>query len=51
MEAFSKEMVDADGEMLAEYGAIDAMETLPQEIVERELDMEVAVGIDERQPE
>ena len=28
--AFSKEMVDADGEMLAEYGAMDAMEPLPQ---------------------
>ena len=27
--AFSKEMADADGEMLAEYGAIDAMEPLP----------------------
>ena len=27
--AFSKEMADADGEMLAEYGAMDAMEPLP----------------------
>ena len=34
--AFSKEMVYADGEMLAEYGAMDAMEPLPQETVERE---------------
>ena len=30
MAAFSKEMADADGEMLAEYGAIDAMEPLPE---------------------
>ena len=29
-------------EMLAEYGAMDAMEPLPQEIVRRELDMEEA---------
>ena len=29
VDAFSKEMVDADGEMLAEYGAMDAMEPLP----------------------
>ena len=29
MAAFSKEMADADGEMLAEYGAMDAMEPLP----------------------
>jgi hypothetical protein len=49
--AFSKEMADADGEMLAEYGAIDAMEPLPQEIVGRELDMEEATKIDEHQPE
>ena len=28
MAAFSKEMAEADGEMLAEYGAIDAMEPL-----------------------
>ena len=27
--AFSKEMADADVEMLAEYGAMDAMEPLP----------------------
>ena len=40
MAAFSKEMADADGEMLAEYGAMDAMEPLPQETVGRELDME-----------
>ena len=48
--AFSKEMADADGEMLAEYGAMDAMEPLPQETVERELDMEAATEIDEHQP-
>jgi hypothetical protein len=48
--AFSKEMANADGEMLAEYGAIDAMEPLPQEIVGRELDMEEAAEIDEHQP-
>jgi hypothetical protein len=36
--------------MLAEYGAIDAMEPLPQEIVGHELDMEEAADIDERQP-
>ena len=28
--AFFEEMADADGEMLAEYGAMDAMEPLPQ---------------------
>ena len=28
MAAFSKEMADADGEMLAEYGAMDAMALL-----------------------
>ena len=28
MAAFSKEMADADGEMLAEYGPMDAMEPL-----------------------
>ena len=50
MAAYSKDMVDADGEMLAEYGAIDAMEPLPQETVGRELDMEAAVEIDEHQP-
>ena len=27
--AFSKEMVNTDGEMLVEYGAMDAMEPLP----------------------
>ena len=43
-------MADADVEMLAEYGAMDAMEPLPQEIVGRELDMEGAVEIDEHQP-
>ena len=48
--AFSKEMADADGEMLAEYGAMDAMEPLPQETVGRELDMEAAAEIDEHQP-
>ena len=47
--AFSKEMADADGEMLAEYGAIDAMKPLPQETVGRELDMEVGAEIDEHQ--
>ena len=39
-------MADADGEMLAEYGVMDAMEPLPQETVGRELDMEAAVEID-----
>ena len=48
--AFSKEMADADGEMLAEYGAMDAMEPLPQEIIGCELDMEEAMEIDEHQP-
>ena len=48
--AFSKEKVDADGEMPAEYGAMDAMEPLPQETGWRELDMEEAVEIDEHQP-
>ena len=48
--AFSKEMADADDEMLAEYGAMDAMEPLPQETVGRELDMEAAAEIDEHQP-
>ena len=50
MVAFSKEMVDADGEMLAEYGVMDAMEPLPHETVGRELDMEEAAEIDEHQP-
>ena len=27
--AFSKEMADADGKMLAKYGVMDAMEPLP----------------------
>ena len=48
--AFSKEMADADGEMLAEYGAMDAMEPLPQETLRRELDMEAAAEIDKHQP-
>ena len=48
--AFSKEMADADGEMLAEYGAMDAMEPLPQETVGRELDTEAAMEIDEHHP-
>ena len=43
-------MADADGEMLAEYGAMDAREPLPQETVGRELYMEAAVEIDEHQP-
>ena len=50
MAAFPKEMADADGEMLAKYGAMDAMEPLPQETVGRELDMEAAAEIDEHQP-
>ena len=45
---FSKEMADVDGEMLAEYGAMDAMEPLPHG---RELDMEEAAEIDELQAE
>ena len=48
--AFSKDMVDADGEMLAEYGAMDAMEPLPQETVGHELDRKEAAEIDEHQP-
>ena len=47
--AFSKEMADAYGEMLAEYGVMDAMEPLPEETVGRELDMEAAAEIDEHQ--
>ena len=43
-------MADMDGEMLAEYGAMDAMEHLPQETVRRELDMEAVAEIDEHQP-
>ena len=50
MAAFSKEMADMDGDTLAEYGAMDAMEPLPQETVGRELDMEAAAEIDEHQP-
>ena len=50
MVAYSKDMADADGEMLVEYGAINAMEPLPQETVGRELDMEAATEIDEHQP-
>ena len=48
--AYSRDKADADGEMLAEYGAIDTMEPLPQETVGRELDMEAAAEIDEHQP-
>ena len=48
--AFSKEMADADGKILAAYGAMDAMEPLPQETVGRELDMESAAEIDEHRP-
>ena len=40
-------MADADGEMLAEYGVMDAMELLPQETVGHELDMGAAMEIDE----
>ena len=50
VEAYSKDMADADGKMLAEYGAIDAMKPLPQETIGRELDMEAAAEIDEHQP-
>ena len=45
--AYSKDMANADGEMLAEYGAIDAMEPLPQETVGRELDMEAVAEIND----
>jgi len=48
--AFSKEMADADGAMLTEYGAMDAMDPLPQETVGRELDKEAVAEIDEHQP-
>ena len=48
--AYSKEMADADGETLPEYGAMDAMEPLPQETIGRKLDMEAVVEIDEHQP-
>ena len=50
MASYSKDMVEVDGEMLAEYGAIDTMEPFPQETVGRELDMEEAADIDEHQP-
>ena len=50
MAAYSKDMADTDGERLPEYGTIDAMEPLPQEIIKRELDMEEAAEIDEHQP-
>ena len=50
MAVFSKDMADADDEILAEYGAMDAMELLPHETVGRELDMEEAAEIDEYQP-
>ena len=42
MAAFSKEMANVDGEMLAEYGVMDAMDPLPEETVGRKLDMEEA---------
>ena len=44
--AFSKEMADADGKLLAEYGAMDAMEPLPQETVGHELDMKATAEMD-----
>ena len=47
---FSKEMADANGEMLADYGSMVAMEPLPQSTIGRELDMEEAAEIDEHQP-
>ena len=50
MAVFSKEMADTDREMLAEYGAMDAMEPLPHETIGRELDMEAAAEIDKHQP-
>ena len=50
MATFPKEMTDADGEMLAEYGVMDAMEPLPQSTVRHELDMEEAAEIEEHQP-
>ena len=48
--AYSKDMADADGKMLAEDGAIDAMVPFPQQTIKRELDMEAAAEIDEHQP-
>ena len=50
MAAFSKEMADANGEILAEYGVMDAMDPLPQETSGRELNMEEAAEINEHQP-
>ena len=50
MAAYPIYMADADGEILAEYGAMDAMEPLPQVIVGRELDMEAAAEINKHQP-
>src|SRR4051812_27302787 len=38
--AYSEEMADADGEMFAEYGVMDAMEPLPHKTVGRGMDME-----------
>ena len=43
-------MADAADEMLVEYGAMDAMELLPEETIGRELDMEEPAEIDEHQP-
>ena len=43
-------MADADGEMLVEYGVIDAMEPLPQETVGHKLDMEAEAEIEGDQP-
>ncbi|KAI5021902.1 hypothetical protein ZWY2020_058632 [Hordeum vulgare] len=48
MEAFTKDMADADNEILAEYVAMDAMEPLPMKVIERELVMEDAAEIDEQ---
>ena len=42
-------MADTDGEMLSEYGVMDAMESLPQETVEHELDMEEVAETDEHE--
>ena len=44
-------MENADGQMLAEYVVMDAMEPLPKQIVEHELDMDEAAKIDERHVE
>ena len=43
-------MENTECERLAEYGAMDAMEPLPQSTVGRELDMEEVAEIDEHQP-